>query len=57
MIHRTDFGLGHLDNFLRPSSNAKPYNCWSYSRKFHPMTSAPNDSFLSLDQDTNWFSV
>ena len=32
MIHKTDFGLGHLDNFLMPSSDAKPHNRWSYSR-------------------------
>ena len=26
-----------------------------FFREFQPMTSAPNDSFLSSDQDTNQF--
>ena len=28
-----------------------------FIREFQPMTSAPNDSYLSSDQDTNWFLV
>ena len=33
------------------------YNIYIYIREFQPMTSAPGNSSLLSNQDTNWFLV